>query len=149
MGDGDVLNEMKALAQELGLTDHVEFTGRVGDDRILPTLSTADLCIAPEPQNPLNEHSTFVKVVEYMAMGRPLVAFDLRETRVSAGDAALYAPPGDESAFADRIAELMDDPAKRRLLGERGQQRIERELGWHRSREELLRAYAAVLQAEG
>jgi glycosyltransferase involved in cell wall biosynthesis len=144
MGDGDVLEEMQALARELGLSDVVEFTGRVGDDRILPTLSTADVCIAPEPSNPLNDRSTFVKVVEYMAMARPIVAFDLIETRVSAGDAALYAPSGDEEAFARCIATLLDDAERRRALGECGRERMARDLGWNHSRQELLRAYAAV-----
>ncbi len=148
MGDGDVLQDMQQLAKELGLEDAVEFTGRVGDDQILPTLSAADVCIAPEPWNPLNEQSTFVKVVEYMAMARPVVAFDLRETRVSAGDAALYAPPGDEAAFARQVGVLLDDPEMRRTLGDRGQERMARELGWHRSREELLRAYAGVFDGD-
>ena len=145
MGDGEVLEDMQRLASDLGLGDSVEFTGRVGDEQILPTLSAADVCISPEPWNPLNVRSTFVKVVEYMAMARPIVAFDLTETRVSAGDAALYAPPNDEAAFARQIAALLDDAAKRKALGEQGRGRLERELGWHRSREQLLRAYAAVL----
>jgi glycosyltransferase involved in cell wall biosynthesis len=145
MGDGDVLEDMKRLAGDLDLRDCVEFTGRVGDEQILPTLSAADVCISPEPWNPLNVRSTFVKVVEYMAMARPIVAFDLAETRVSAGDAALYAPATDEEAFARQIAVLLDDAAKRQALGERGRERLERELGWHRSREHLLRAYAATL----
>jgi glycosyltransferase involved in cell wall biosynthesis len=147
MGDGDVLDDMRRLADELGLEDSVEFTGRVGDDRILPTLSAADVCIAPEPTNPLNDRSTFVKVVEYMAMARPIVAFDLSETRVSAGDAALYAVPGDEAAFARRISTLLDDPKRRQELGERGRERMVRDLGWQSSKKELLRAYAAVLGA--
>jgi glycosyltransferase involved in cell wall biosynthesis len=145
MGDGEVFEEMKGLAVALGLEDTVEFTGRVGEDRILPTLSAADVCIAPEPSNPLNDRSTFVKVLEYMAMARPVVAFDLRETRVSAGDAAAYAPPGDEAAFARAIAMLLDDPDKRRELGQCGRKRVNGELGWHHSRKQLLRAYASVL----
>jgi len=145
MGDGEVFDEMRALAVDLGLGNVVEFTGRVGEDRILPTLSAADVCISPEPSSPLNDRSTFVKVMEYMAVGRPVVAFDLKETRVSAGDAALYAPPGDEAAFARCIGLLLDDDERRAALGERGRARIAGTLGWHRSREELLRAYAAVL----
>jgi glycosyltransferase involved in cell wall biosynthesis len=148
MGDGEVFEEMQRLAAELGLRDVVEFTGRVDDDRILPTLSAADVCISPEPWNPLNVRSTFVKVVEYMAMAKPIVAFDLTETRVSAGDAALYAPPGDEAAFARQIAALLDDAPKREALGERGRERLERELSWQRSREQLLRAYEAALNGK-
>jgi glycosyltransferase involved in cell wall biosynthesis len=122
----------------------VEFTGRLEDDRFLPILSAADVCISPEPSNPLNDRSTMVKVVEYMAMARPVVAFDLPETRASAQDAALYAPPGDELAFARCIATLLSDAPRRVALGERGRDRVENEIGWHRSRRELLRAYAAV-----
>jgi glycosyltransferase involved in cell wall biosynthesis len=145
MGDGEVFDDMRQLAYDLGIAEFVEFTGRVREDRILPILSAADVCIAPEPSSPLNDHSTFVKVVEYMAMARPVVAFDLPETRASAGNAALYAPPGDEGAFARCIAALLDDPDRRKLLGERGRDRMAGELSWNCSREELLRAYAMVL----
>ena len=145
MGDGEIFEDMRQLARDLGIDDFVEFTGRVHEDRILPILSAADVCIAPEPSSPLNDRSTFVKVVEYMAMGRAVVAYDLPETRASAGDAALYAPSGDEAAFARHVAALLDDPALRALVGERGRQRMAGALGWHCSREELLRAYAAVL----
>jgi glycosyltransferase involved in cell wall biosynthesis len=147
MGDGEVLEDMRRFAHDLGIVDCVEFVGRVRDDRILPTLSAADVCIAPEPSSPLNDRSTFVKVMEYMAMARPLVAFDLPETRASAGDAALYAPPGDESAFARCIATLLDDSELGQLLGARGRERLTGDLGWHRSRQELLRAYEAALDA--
>jgi glycosyltransferase involved in cell wall biosynthesis len=145
MGDGEALDETCRLAARLGIGERVEFLGRVGDDRIFPVLSTADVCIAPENSSPFNDRSTIVKVIEYMAMARPVVAFDLIETRVTAGDSALYAPSGDESAFAERISDLLDQPALRRLLGERGRTRVVEELGWHRSRDTLLRAYAAAL----
>jgi glycosyltransferase involved in cell wall biosynthesis len=145
MGDGEVFDEMRQFAEELGLADSVEFTGRVRENRILPILSAADVCISPEPSSPLNDRSTFVKVVEYMAMARPVVAFDLPETRASAGDSALYAPPGDEVTFAECIAALLDDPARRRELGECGHARMAGELSWNHSRRQLLRAYAAVL----
>jgi glycosyltransferase involved in cell wall biosynthesis len=145
MGDGEVLDETGRLAARLGIGERVEFLGRVGDGRILPVLSTADVCIAPENSSPLNDRSTIVKVIEYMAMARPVVAFDLIETRVTAGDSALYAPSGDESAFAERISDLLDQPALRQLLGERGRTRVVEELGWDRSCDTLLRAYAAAL----
>jgi glycosyltransferase involved in cell wall biosynthesis len=145
MGDGEKLDETRRLARRLGIGDAVEFLGRVGDDQILPVLSTADVCIAPESSSPLNDRSTMIKVLEYMAMARPVVAFDLTETRVSAGDSALYAPSGNELAFAEQISELLDQPALRQRLGERGRARVVDDLGWHRSREALLRAYAAAL----
>jgi glycosyltransferase involved in cell wall biosynthesis len=146
MGDGDVLPEMRRLAVQLDIADEVEFTGRLDDARILPILSAADVCISPEPSNPLNDKSTMVKVMEYMAMGLPVVAFDLPETRASAADAALYAPPGDELTFARRIAMLLEDRHLRAALGDRGRERVETDIGWHHSRRELLCAYAAVFR---
>src|SRR6185295_7099232 len=93
---GHAWDDLVALAHELGLDDRVEFTGRVPDADVARYLSTADVCLAPDPKNPLNDVSTMNKIVEYMAMSRPLVSFDLIEARVSAGDAALYATPNDE-----------------------------------------------------
>ena len=92
MGGGDAFDDMVALSEELGLADVVEFTGRVPDEFVQTCLSTADVCLSPDPQNPLNDVSTMNKVVEYMAMGRPVVSFELVEARVSAGDAAVYVP---------------------------------------------------------
>ena len=94
-GDGDVVEEMRSLADDLGLAHSVEFLGWLRDDQLLSLLSTADVCLAPEPRNPLNEVSTMVKVLEYMAMARPIVSYDLAESLVSAGDSALFAPSGD------------------------------------------------------
>jgi glycosyltransferase involved in cell wall biosynthesis len=145
MGGGEVLGEMRRLARTLGLEAIVEFTGPVDDDVIVPMLSTADVCLAPEPWSPFNDRSTMMKVVEYMAMARPVVAFELKETRASAADAAVYAPPGDEDAFARNVSALLDDPARREALGRVGRERVEHQLGWDRSRTELLRAYERAL----
>ena len=120
VGGGDTFDAMRALADELGLSDLVEFTGRIPDEDLLRYLSTADVCLAPDPLNPLNDVSTMNKIMEYMAMARPIVSFDLREARVSAGDAAVYAPANDESQFAKLIADLLDDPERRRRMGEIG-----------------------------
>lgn len=84
------------------------------------------------------------KVLEYMVMGRPIVSFDLREARVSAGDAAVYAPANDEAEFAGLIALLLDDPEKRALMGKIGQERISGPLSWRNSQRALLAAYAAA-----
>ena len=108
-------------------------------------LSTADVCLAPDPKNALNDVSTMNKIVEYMAMSRPLVSFDLLEARVSAGDAALYATPNDEREFARLVAELLDDPERRARMGAIGRRRVEQELSWEHSRRELLGAYETVL----
>ncbi|MEU7989119.1 glycosyltransferase family 4 protein [Streptosporangium canum] len=144
VGGGDTFEDMVAFSRELGLSDSVEFTGRIPDEDLLRYLSAADVCLAPDPLNPLNDVSTMNKIMEYMAMARPIVSFDLREARVSAGDAAVYAPANDESEFAKLIARLLDDPQERRRMGETGKARVTGPLSWERSRTALLAAYEAA-----
>ncbi|MGH3567427.1 MAG: glycosyltransferase family 4 protein [Pseudonocardia sp.] len=145
LGSGDAFDAMVVLRDELGLTDQVHFTGRVSDADLLRHLSTADVCLAPDPLNPLNDVSTMNKIMEYMAMGRPMVSFDLREARVSAGDAALYATPNSEAEFAGLVARLLDDPQARERMGEIGRARVEGPLSWKHSAESLVRAYTAAV----
>jgi glycosyltransferase involved in cell wall biosynthesis len=145
VGAGDTFDAMVALSKELGLTDQVEFTGRIPDADLVRYLSASDVCLAPDPLNPLNDVSTMNKIMEYMAMSRPVVSFDLKEARVSAGDAAVYAPANDELAFAKLIAGLLDDPEERVRMGELGQARINGPLSWDNSRKALLAAYEAAL----
>ena len=145
IGSGDAFDDLVALSHELGLQDVVEFTGRVPDATVHSYLSTADVCLAPDPKNPLNDVSTMNKIVEYMAMSRPIVSFDLREARVSAGDAAVYATPNDELVFALLIGELLDDPQRRERMGALGRWRVAESLSWSPSRERLLEAYADAL----
>ncbi|NUT37049.1 MAG: glycosyltransferase family 4 protein [Hamadaea sp.] len=144
VGAGDTFEQMKALAVELGLADSVDFTGRISDEDLLRYLSTADVCLAPDPLNPLNDVSTMNKIMEYMAMSRPIVSFDLREARVSAGDAAVYATANDESEFAKLTAALLDAPELRQRMGEIGRARVAGPLSWDRSREALVAAYEAA-----
>ncbi|WP_443061393.1 glycosyltransferase family 4 protein [Streptomyces sp. NBC_00414] len=144
VGSGDAFDAMVELSRQLGLSDQVQFTGRIPDADLVRYLSTADVCLSPDPRNPLNDVSTMNKVLEYMAMGRPIVSFDLREARVSAGDAAVYAPANDEAAFAKLITLLLDDPRKRAEMGEIGQERISGQLSWRNSQASLLAAYAAA-----
>ncbi|MEE1786649.1 glycosyltransferase family 4 protein [Streptomyces sp. SP17BM10] len=147
VGGGDTFEAMVALSRRLGLAERVEFTGRVPDADLVRYLSTADVCLSPDPRNPLNDVSTMNKVLEYMVMGRPMVSFDLREARVSAGDAAVYAPANDEAEFARLVALLMDDPEKRAWMGKLGQERINGPLAWRNSQRALLDAYAAACRA--
>lgn len=144
VGAGDTFDAMVELAAQLGLSDQVEFTGRIPDADLVRYLSTADVCLSPDPLNPLNDVSTMNKVMEYMAMSRPIVSFELREARVSAGEAALYAPANDVSEFAKLIARLLDDPVERERMGEIGRSRVAGELSWRRSSDTLLAAYAAA-----
>ena len=145
IGSGDSFDDLVALSYELGIQDIVEFTGRVPDAVVHSYLSTADVCLAPDPKNPLNDVSTMNKIVEYMAMGRPVVSFDLTEARVSAGDAAVYAAPNDEREFAYLVGELLDDPDRRRSMGRIGRERVEESLSWEISQRNLLAAYEQTL----
>lgn len=145
MGAGDAFDDMKALSEELGVSDMVEFTGRVPDEFVQRCLSTADVCLSPDPLNPLNDVSTMNKVVEYMAMGCPIVSFDLVEARVSAGDAAVFVPANDEGAFARAIDELLDDAGRRRSMGQSGRRRVEQHLSWDMSRRALVDFYSRLL----
>jgi glycosyltransferase involved in cell wall biosynthesis len=108
-------------------------------------LSAADICVAPEPSNPLNDRSTVIKIMEYMAMGKPTVAFDLPEHRFTAGNAAVYARPNDELDYARQIATLMDHPERRARMGQAGRERVEAELAWPHQAGPLLKAYQAAL----
>ena len=148
MGTGDAFDEMVALSEQLGVADIVDFPGWADDEFILRCLSTADVCLSPDPLSPFNDASTMNKIVEYMAMGRPVVAFDLTEARVSAGDAADYVPANDELGFAKAVDALLKDPERRRRMGELGRRRVERELSWDVSRQNLVGFYERLLGAD-
>ncbi|MFI7637448.1 glycosyltransferase family 4 protein [Nonomuraea sp. NPDC049400] len=145
VGGGDTFDAMVSLSKQLGLGDRVEFTGRIPDEDLMRYLSTADVCLSPDPLNPLNDVSTMNKVMEYMAMAKPIVSFELREARVSAGEAAVYAPANDEAEFAKLISYLLDHPEERRRMGEIGQARVRGPLSWDESRKALIAAYSKVI----
>jgi glycosyltransferase involved in cell wall biosynthesis len=143
VGGGEARDDAMRLSHALGLDDLVTFTGRVSDEELVRHLASADVCLAPDPPSPLNDVSTMTKVMEYMTMGRPMVSFDLPETRVSAEGAALYAR--DEGEFARLIARLLDDPGERARMGAEGRDRIRGGLSWEHSRGVLVDAYARLL----
>jgi glycosyltransferase involved in cell wall biosynthesis len=145
IGDGDALPAMRALADELGLADRVEFAGWRGDDDIRRVLCTSDVCLAPDPPSPLNDVSTMIKIPEYMALGRAVASYALHESRVSAGDTALYAAAGDPDSLGRCVGELLDDPERRERMGAHARERVETELSWQHSEGALLAAYARVL----
>jgi glycosyltransferase involved in cell wall biosynthesis len=144
VGGGTSLDEMKALAQELRVSDQVSFTGRVSDGALLAMLNTADVCVNPDVANEMNDISTMNKVMEYMALGKPIVQFDLAEGRFSAGEASLYARRNDAADLALKIAELLDDPARRAAMGAFGRRRVENELEWRHEAPKLIAAYEAL-----
>jgi glycosyltransferase involved in cell wall biosynthesis len=147
VGDGDVFEGVRELARHVGVADRIDFTGFLHEaDGVPRVLASADVCLAPEPKNPLNDASTMIKIAEYMAMGRPIVAFDLAESRFTAGSAAVYAEPNDASSFARCIDDLLDDPDRRALMGAHGRERVANGLGWEQSQRHLLDAYARALE---
>ena len=144
IGKGDCFDELVALRDELGLAGHVEFTGRAPDELVARILSTADVGLSPDPKNPLNDVSTMNKTMEYMAFELPVVAFDLRETRVSAGDAGTYVTPNDVGEYARAIVALVDDEPRRSRLGKLGRARVEQELAWSHQQRAYLGVYRGV-----
>ena len=147
IGSGDCYHDLVALRDELRLAGHVEFTGRAPDELVTRILSTTDVGLSPDPKNPLNDVSTMNKTMEYMAFELPVVAFDLRETRVSAGDAGVYVTPNDVHDYAAAIVALMDDEPRRSLLGKLGRARVEQELAWGHQRRAYLDVYSRLLGA--
>jgi glycosyltransferase involved in cell wall biosynthesis len=145
VGTGEVWDDLQRLHGELGLDGHVRFTGRIPDEPMLDYLATADVGAAPDPSNPLNDISTMQKTLEFMAMGLPVVSFDLKESRYSAQDAAVYVSDNDAAAFGDAIVALVDDPERRRRMRAAGLHRIGNELSWERSEDALLAAYRTAL----
>src|SRR3954468_21660961 len=144
VGGGTSLEEMKALAAELEVAEYVSFTGRVPDAELLAMLNTADVCVNPDVASEMNDISTMNKVMEYMALAKPMVQFDLAEGRYSAQGAALYAARNDPLDMAARIVELLDDPARRKHMGELGRRRVLDELEWRHEVPKLLAAYDAL-----
>ena len=145
MGAGDSYHHIVALRDELGLQDYVELPGRVPDETVIDVLSTAAVGLSPDPKNPLNDVSTMNKTLEYMAFGLPVVAFDLKETRVSAGEAATYIESGDVAAYARAIVRLLEDSDAREVMGTAGRRRIDQELGWPYQRDAYIGVYDALV----
>ena len=145
MGTGDSLQDLRDLAGTLQLNGCVELTGFVSDEDLQSNLAAADICVDPDPSSPLNDVSTWIKIMEYMAYAKPIVSFDLKETRFSAGEAALYVKPNGEAEFAKTIADLMAQPDLRQKMGSYGRWRVEQKLQWTKVGQNLLTAYGALL----
>ena len=144
VGGGPALAGLKDMARALGIEDHVTFTGRAPDDVLFSALSSADICVNPDRVNPMNDKSTMNKILEYMAFSKPIVQFEVTEGRYSADRASLYAKANDPRDFADKIVELLDDPARCREMGEFGRRRVETELSWDHQVDTLVAAYTRV-----
>jgi glycosyltransferase involved in cell wall biosynthesis len=142
VGGGPGLAGLRKMVQEKNLADTVNFTGRVPDQQLLDILSTADVCVNPDKPCQMNDMSTMIKIMEYMALGKPIVQFDLKEGRLSASQASLYADNGNQVPdFAAKILWLLDNPSERKKMGDFGRKRVEGKLAWEYSVEHLVAAY--------
>jgi glycosyltransferase involved in cell wall biosynthesis len=150
VGGGPALVSLRKMIEDKDLGDTVNFTGRIPGQLLLEILSTADVCVNPDKPCEMNDISTMIKIMEYMALGKPIVQFDVREGRFSAQNAALYADPQNQVAdFAAKIVWLLDNPEERRKMGEFGRRRVEKELAWEYSIPNLLAAYERALSKSG
>src|SRR5688572_2226283 len=146
VGGGTELAAMRALAKALNVDDYVTFTGRVPDAELLAMLNTADVCVNPDIANEMNDKSTMNKIMEYMALGKPIVQYDLVEGRVSAQDASLYAQRNEPRDLARKIIELLDDEPRRQAMGQIGLDRVKTQLSWEHEAPRLLQAYDALFR---
>jgi len=148
IGSGPMFEKLQALSEELEVKEFVEFTGRIPDNELLARLSSCDVCANPDKKMPYNDRSTMNKIMEYMAMGKPIVQFDLLEGRRSAEGASVYAKGNDVVDFAENILELLEDTERRQKMGELGRKRMEEKLEWRHQVPKLLEAYEKVWQSK-
>jgi glycosyltransferase involved in cell wall biosynthesis len=141
IGHGEELEYLKTLSHDLQMEQFIRFTGFIPKADLIRYVSTADICLDPNPSSPLNDYSTWVKVLEYMAFCKPIISFDLKETRYSAGEAAVYVRPNDELEYAKAIAKLMDAPEQRKRMSEFGYNRMREHLSWEHVSKNLLKGY--------
>lgn len=141
VGGGPHLKELKQKCREMNLDDIVEFTGRVSDEVLLDYLNTADVCVNSDEYNEMNDKSTMNKILEYMALGKPIVQFDLTEGRYSAQEASLYAEHNNSIDMAEKILFLLSNEEMRNRMGEFGRSRVINELSWEHTSETLIKGY--------
>lgn len=145
IGGGTELPKIKQLAVEMGLGDYIDFYGRVDDETMVSVLNTADVCVNPDKPTVMNNLSTMNKIMEYMALKKPIVQYDLKEGRISAQKASLYAQNTSPEDFAKKIVYLLDNDSLRTEMGEYGYQRVVNELSWDIERHKLIQFYQRVL----
>lgn len=148
VGGGTELDKIKALTKEKGVEDYFTFTGRVSDQELLEALNTADVCVNPDEYNEMNNKSTMNKIMEYMALAKPIVQFDMDEGKFSAQEASLYAKPNDSVDMAEKILELLDDSEHCKTMGEYGYNRVKNQLEWKFEKENLYKAYKKLFRIE-
>ena len=146
VGSGPEWQEITEMCTKMHLDDYVTFTGRVDDSTLFTILSTADVCVNPDRVTAMNDISTMNKIMEYMALGKPIVQFDVTEGRISALDASLYAKANDPVDFGEKILELINDPSRRTRMAEYGWRRVHETLAWHHEQPKLLKAYDTLFE---
>jgi glycosyltransferase involved in cell wall biosynthesis len=150
IGGGPGLPALRKMVLDKNVQDMMNFTGRVSDEDLLEILSTADICVNPDKPCEMNDISTMIKIMEYMALGKPIVQFDLKEGRFSAGEASLYSDPNNQVPdFASKILWLIEHPDERKRMGQFGRKRVENELAWEYSVKNLLAAYERAFEKRG
>jgi len=145
VGGGSDLEKTKQLSSNYGLNDYVDFYGRVPDDLLIAILNSADICVNPDKPTEMNNLSTMNKIMEYMALKKPVVQYDLKEGRFSAQEASLYARCGDTIDFANKVIQLVDDPELRTKMGTYAYNRVLNELSWDYEKEKLIKFYSRIL----
>ena len=143
------MEALRRQCKEMGLDDIIEYTGRVPDETLLDYLNTADVCVNSDEYNAMNDKSTMNKILEYMALGKPIVQFELTEGKYSAQKASLYAKPNDAVDMAKKVIELLENPEKRKEMGEYGRQRVINELSWEHTSKALLEGYDRYFKSRG
>jgi glycosyltransferase involved in cell wall biosynthesis len=135
---------LKQMAREKKIDDYVTFTGRVSDAVLMEVLSTADVCVNPDAVNEMNDKSTMNKIMEYMALGKPIVQFEMTEGRFSASEASLYAAPNDPHSLMEKIIEVLGNPDMAQKMGKFGRNRVVTQLQWQHEIPKLLAAYESL-----
>jgi len=145
VGGGSSVNALKKLSMDMGIGEYVDFYGRVNDDLMVDILNTADICVNPDKPSAMNNLSTMNKIMEYMALKKPIVQFDLKEGRYSAQRASLYAVNVED--FAEKLDMLLNDGAVRKEMGEFGYNRVVNDLSWDHESKKLVDFYSKVVNS--
>lgn len=148
IGGGTELAAMKDYAVKLEISEYVTFAGWINDAEMLKILNTADVCVVPDTVNEMTDKSTFVKTMDYMALGKPIVQFEMTEGRVTAQESSLYARANDEQDMAEKILKLLSDEELCKKMGSIGRKRIENELSWEHQSPKLLAAYSKLFRTD-
>ncbi len=146
IGIGPALNYLRKLSENMNLNGYINFTGLIPDKELLEILSTSDLCVNPDIPCEFNDKSTMIKIMEYMALGKPIVQFDFKEGRFSAQKASLYAKKGSVIDFSEKILTIINNEDLRKKMGDFGFRRVRDKLDWRYSKPNLLKTYKAVFQ---